>query len=111
MSFEKLKPLTKDEIHFGCTTCSTAAIVAPMEMAIAVGFGSAYLPKDNEIIFDENDLDEDEAAWTVQDAEDLALKDPDHDWRIVKFGPLHGETFQRQGDGNWVCVESNMGFA
>ena len=41
----------------------------------------------------------------------IAPMDPDHDWRIVKFGPMHGETFQRQVENNWVCIESNEGFA
>lgn len=111
MAFEKLKPLSKSDIHHGCLCCSSAALVAPMTMIIAVGFGSAYLQKGNEIIYDENMLEEGSDYWTVQDAENVAKKDPDHDWRIVKYGPLHGESFQRQGDNNWVCIESNPGFA
>lgn len=49
--------------------------------------------------------------WTVQDAENAALADPEHDWRITLFSPLHGETYQRQGDGQWMLVEKNEGFA
>jgi hypothetical protein len=81
-----------------------------MDMVIAVGFGSAFVQKDGEIVYSEDIVDE-ENFWTVQDAEDAAKLDPAHDWQIVKYGPLHGETFQRQGDGLWVCVESNRGFA
>lgn len=110
MSFEKLPQVEK--IHVGCLNCSTAALVAPMEMSICVGFGFAHLEKDGELVYDgEAALSNDEEPWTVSDAEKLAVADPDHDWRIVKYGPLHGETFQRQGESNWVCVESNQGFA
>ena len=79
-----------------------------MDMTIAVGFGSANLTKDDEPIYSESN---DGEIWTVQDAENAALKDPDHDWRIQMVGPLHGETYQRHDAGKWVCVESNKGFA
>lgn len=49
--------------------------------------------------------------WDVAEVEKLASADPDHDWRIVMFGPLHGEVYQRQGDAKWVLVEKNEGFA
>ena len=108
MNFEKLPPVEK--IHQGCASCTTAARIAPMDMVIAVGFGSATVTKNSELIYDEHTISGDN-YWTVQDVENLALKEPDCDWRIEKYGPLHGETFQRQGDGNWICVESNQGFA
>jgi len=111
MTFEKLPPLKKGELHIGCLNCSSAALVAPMDMLIAVGFGAAFVTKNDEIIYNERYAGEDEEYWTTQDAENLAKLDPDNDWRIVKHGPLHGETFQRQGENNWVCVESNEGFA
>lgn len=47
----------------------------------------------------------------MKDAEAAALADPDHDWRIVLFGPLHGEVYQRHGPGEWMLVEKNEGFA
>jgi hypothetical protein len=105
----KLLPPVKD-LHQGCANCSTAARVAPMNMLIAVGFGSAYVMKDNVCVYDEGRV-EGENYWTVQDAENMAALDPGHDWQIIKHGPMHGETFQRQGERNWVCVESNKGFA
>lgn len=49
--------------------------------------------------------------WDVEEAEKLAAADPDHDWRIVLFGPLHGEVYQRHGPGQWLLVEKNEGFA
>ena len=80
-----------------------------MDMLIAVGFGEAYALKDEEVIYRENP-DSDEVL-TVEELELLAAADPEHDWRFVKYGPLHGETFQRQGEKKWLCIESNMGFA
>lgn len=109
--FEKLPAIESKDLHQGCASCSTAALIAPMNMIIAVGFGSAIVTKNNKLIYDENNLGDDGSYWTVQDAEKLAIESPDADWRIQKNGPLHGETFQRQGVNNWVCVESNQGFA
>lgn len=106
--FEILPP-AKD-LHQGCANCTTAARIAPMEMVIAVGFGSAFVMNGDTCVYSEDRV-ENEEYWTVQDAENLAMKQPELDWRITKYGPLHGETFQRQGPGNWVCVESNEGFA
>lgn len=85
-----------------------------MDMLIAVGFGSAYVTRDGETVYNEMDYRDSvdgSEFWTVQTAENVAAQDPNHDWRIVKYGPLHGETFQRQGKGKWYCIESNKGFA
>lgn len=111
MTFEKLPALKSEELHIGCACCSTAARVAPMDMIIAVGFGSACVTKNGELVYHEQGVENDDDYWTVQDAENAALKEPDCDWRIEKFAPLHGETFQRHGNGLWVCIESNKGFA
>jgi hypothetical protein len=108
MPYKLLPPVEAKNIHVGCLCCSTACQIAHMDMVIAVGFGSAQVTKDNELVYEER---EDGELWTVQDAENEALQDPDHDWQIMKVGPLHGETFQRQAPGRWVCVESNPGFA
>jgi hypothetical protein len=81
-----------------------------MEMLVAVGFGSANATRDGEVVYDESQDDE-AVLLTVGDIEAMAVEDPDHDWRITKYGPLHGETFQRHGPGLWECIESNEGFA
>jgi hypothetical protein len=109
----ELKPqIDKKDLHLGCLNCSTAALQAPMSMLICVGFGSAVVTKDGETVYDgERDLHDGKEPKTVRDIELMAVDDPDHDWRIIKDGPLHGETFQRHGVDNWVCIESNQGFA
>ena len=107
----KFEPqINPEELSMGCLNCSSAALVAPMDMLLAVGFGNCYVTKGDEIVYSEFDV-EDENYWTIQDAENAALEAPDLDWRVVKNGPMHGETFQRQGEGKWVCIESNRGFA
>ena len=108
MTWQKLPPITGDKLHVGCLNCSTACLTAPMDLDISVGFGSSYVTRDDEHILDgENDED----PVTVARVEAMAAADPDHDWRIVRYGPLHGETFQRHGPEQWVCIESDEGFA
>jgi hypothetical protein len=84
-----------------------------MDMQIAVGFGWAGVQKNRETVWSENEFCQEnwDNCWTVQDAENTALKDPDNDWRIIMDGPLHGETYQRQADGEWVLIKTNIGFA
>ena len=112
LNWAQIPPLEDNQLFIGCACCSTACRIAHADMEIAVGFGSAFLSKDSELIYSET---QDGPIWTVADAEKLAAADPDHDWRIQKDGPLHGETFQRHANGKysgqWVCIESNQGFA
>ena len=84
--------------------------IAPMDKPIAVGFGDAYVTKDGEEIYNELNVEED-GLWTFQDAENYALQDPNHIYRVVLYAPLHGETYERKGAGEWVLVDSNNGFA
>jgi hypothetical protein len=81
-----------------------------MDSVVAVGFGDAYLERDGHMVLNGEDPRREDYL-TVQECETLAAQDSDHDWRIVMFGPLHGEVYQRQGDAQWVCVERNKGFA
>ena len=96
-----------------CLNCPDPTITLDPRHVIAVGFGSAYLECDGEILWDENvqgrDLEFDQMMTCAQ-AEELARRRPNHDWRIVLDGPMHGETYQRQR-GKWVCVATNQGFA
>lgn len=112
MSFTKLEPIKGGTI--GCLNCGYKPEILPMDALIAVGFGIATLTKNGKVIFDENDLPGDateESYWTCQMAENEALKDPDHDWRINLIGPLSECHYQRQGEGHWVLYEKGVGFA
>lgn len=97
--------------RIGCATCGTLYDIAPMDMLIAVGFGDARVEKDGKCIYKEPTEYEDCDFWTVQDAENEALKDPDHDWRIIMCAPLRGRIFQRQELGKWYLISENEGFA
>lgn len=103
----KQKPLEKLNPN-PCLHCPDPLLEAPMEKIIAVGFGSAVLTCDGKLIAD----GERAKKWLrFKDAEKMAEKDPEHDWQVQLHGPLHGETYQRQGKGKWVCIEQNEGFA
>jgi hypothetical protein len=110
MPFEIKPPAQK--IFKGCINCSSASSVADLERTICVGFGAAYVTKNNELIYDgEQELRDGKEPKKIKEIEDMAKLDPENDWQISFDGPMHGETYQRQGDNHWVCIESNQGFA
>jgi len=112
MSFTKLPPIEKSGVHQGCLCCPVPSVVASLDMQIAVGFGSADCTKDGEHIYDgEADYNAGNEPKTIGDMEKIAALDPDCDWRVCFYGPLHGETYQRHMENTWVMIESNMGFA
>jgi len=110
MPFKKLDPVRAKDIHIGCHICSPVTPVLKMERPLAVGFGSCHASKGDESVYVEAEV-QDGNYPTAQDIEEMAMKDPDHDWRISFYTPMHEEVYQRQGDGFWVIVESGPGFA
>lgn len=107
----KKEPAIKGK-HGGCLNCGPRPSLLPPDGLIAVGFGYAGLHRDDEPIYTEpNDPDGDDEHMTGSKAEELAAADPDHDWRIVLYGPLSGRTYQRHATGEWVLIEQSMGFA
>ena len=82
-----------------------------LEVQIAVGFGYAALERDGVPVWTENECDEEGSLITVAQAEAIADLDPEHDWRIVFYGPLNGEVFQRQEPAKWFLIKKNRGFA
>jgi hypothetical protein len=102
-------PVVEDSTH-PCGSCKPRSTQLPMESRIAVGFGLAELTRDGESVWVEQGQ-EWEDCMTVADAEELASRDPDHDWRIELYGPLRGSVHQRQGPGCWMLVSVNDGFA
>lgn len=78
------------------------------ESLIAVGFGWASLTKDGVAVWQVANYDD---TMTAVEAEEIARKDPGHDWRIVMEGPLRGSTHQRHGDKQWVLIKTTLGFA
>lgn len=85
--------------------------VLPMSKVIAVGFGAAYVTCDDETVWQE-DLQADwDDLWTVAQAEQAAMANPNHDWRIHLIGPLAEGHWQRQSEGQWVMYAKGEGFA
>lgn len=111
MGWKILPGIAEKDLHVGCLNCSSARTKANMNMPIAVGLGVAMVTKDGDCFYDGESAYDNVVPKIVREIENIAAEDPDHDWRIVMHGPMHGETYQRQGPANWVCVESNDGFA
>lgn len=111
MSWTKLKPIKGG--FGGCLNCGYQYDVAPLDMIIAVGFGTAIVTKNGMVIYNELDECHDnwDNAWTVTKAEEEALRDPDNDWRIVLEAPLSMRVYQRHEKNTWVLVKKGMGFA
>jgi hypothetical protein len=97
------EPVTSANV--GCLNCGAPPVVLSSKAALAVGFGMVDVSRDGVSEWTGNDWDMKAYRWTRR-----AKKEPDHSWQIEFVGPLHGETYQFQGD-KWVMVETNMGFA
>lgn len=95
-----------------CVCCPTIPDHAPLDKLIVVGFGDARVTRDGETLLDGEAYAQRTGNFmTFRDAERIASVVPDHDWRVVLNGPLHGETYQRHGPDDWWLVETNNGFA
>lgn len=110
MSWVKIEPFRSGKF-IGCLHAGPVEDIAPMNMLIGVGFGIANVTCDGAIVWDEMSVEDDADYWTTADAESMAEKDPDHDWRIVMNAPLRNMTYQRHDSSKWVLIESGMGFA
>lgn len=116
MSFTKLPAVPG---RTACAFCGCGAHdTFPEDGLVAVGFGTASLTKDGEEVWSEqseNHKAEQEKRDPLylegKDCEEMAAKDPDHDWRIEIMAPLYEATYQRQGEKHWVLVQRGEGFA
>ncbi len=108
MNWKKEKPLESQIV--GCGTCGFKPQIAPMQKVIAVGFGEAKLIKNSEIIWEERGKEWEDCI-TFADAEEMAKKDPDNDWRVHLLAPLSEVEYQRQGEGQWFLIKTGLGFA
>lgn len=104
-----LLPPFSGAIHQGCLCCPPVTAKADLSLIVAVGFGYAAITRDDEVIFEERDDDEE---WhDLREFEKMAQKDPHHDWRCILDAPLRYRAYQRHAKNTWVLVESGMGFA
>ena len=94
--------------HSGCLNCPPKPIKVPLRFNPHPGFGGVTLTRDGETVESQYDY---EKSTTFIHFENVAKKDPDHDWRVRMDGPLSDVTWQRHGPKTWVAVEKGMGFA
>ena len=80
-----------------------------LEAIIGVGVGYAALTRDGVAVYEENDSGR--APMTVAQAEQLAQREPDHDWRIHLVAQLEDRHYRRQGVGRWVIYERGYGLS
>lgn len=106
-------PLARGAQQCGCLNCGPKPNRLNLRQRIAVGFGDAYASRDGAVVLREAHGPHvtDKDSPTVQQAENMARKDPNHDWRIRFYGPLSGQTYQRHGRNEWVLVDTDRGFA
>ena len=133
------QPVWAGPVYMGCVHCSPMVEnghFCQLDRLLAVGFGDVTVTKDEETLYSEctfmqahepsdpGGMDDDAFGEELMDSgenmvdyptlatyEEQAASDPDHDWRVRFYGPLHEETYQRQGPEAWVLIHSGMGFA
>lgn len=116
MTFKKENPCTKP--YIGCLNCGAGEmksdkkkITARMNTRIYNGFGGWTITKNGKLIFMGEQDKEFHEYPTLMKFENMARKDPNHDWRAECFLPLRDATYQRQGKNEWVLIKSGPGFA
>jgi len=98
-----------------CVCCGGGRDKSGEDFIVAVGFGAAGVSASGAHIIEEQEwMDTDEfggAEVTLALVERVAKSRPELDWRINMYGPLSGQEYQRQGDGHWVLIRRDEGFA
>ena len=115
--WKKEEPCLKP--HIGCLNCGAGEmrgsrhdkITASMRTRIYNGFGGWSILRDGDVVYMGPHDGEWEDFPTLMTFENRARKDPDHDWRAICDLPLRSATYQRQGNNEWVLIDSGMGFA
>ena len=80
------------------------------EAPIGVGFGYAALTRDGETVYEE-DHTRQRDPMTVGQAERLAQREPERDWRIHLVAQLEDRHYRREGPGLWVLYERGYGMS
>ena len=80
------------------------------EAFISVGIGYAALTRDGETVYEE-DRSGESAPMTVAQAEKLAQREADRDWRIHLVAQLEDRHYRRDSVGRWVIYERGYGMS
>jgi len=81
-----------------------------LDAVIGVGLGYAALTRDGQTVYEENGKRHRDLM-TVAQAEELAQRDPDRDWRIHLVAQLENRHYCREGAGLWVLYERGYGLS
>ena len=96
--------IAKTRSHWATDRC-----LSP-EATIGVGIGYAALTRDGETVYEE-DCTGESAPLTVAQAEKLAQREADRDWRIHLVALLEDRHYRRVGVGRWVIYERGYGMS
>jgi hypothetical protein len=88
--------------------CRPEEFLSP-EAEIAVGVGFAALTRGTWVIYEETDRAE-SRPMTVAEADDLAQREPHHEWCIHFVGPGQERHYRRVGPGQWKLYRWGVGF-
>jgi hypothetical protein len=80
------------------------------EAVIGVGIGYAALTRDGETVYEEDRTGEHDLM-TVAQAERLAQREPDREWRIHLVAQLEDRHYRREGASRWVIYERGYGMS
>jgi hypothetical protein len=80
------------------------------EAPIGVGIGYAALTRDGETVYEEGRTGQREPM-TVAQAERLARREPEREWRIHLVAQLEDRHYRREGAGRWVIYERGYGMS
>jgi hypothetical protein len=115
-AWTKHPALTESEAGYRsqCLNCGPQPVTLPLESMLAVGFGDCTVTRDQDHVYSEAEFEHehpDVEPPSLDVFEQQAASDPDHDWRVLYYGPLSESEYQRQGPGEWVLIRKGMGFA
>ena len=80
------------------------------EAPIGVGIGYAALTRDGETVYEEDHTGERDPM-TVAQAERLAQREPEREWRIHLVAQLEDRHYRREAAGRWVIYERGYGIS
>lgn len=92
----------------GCFSCPPKPLKVPLRYNPHPGFGLVTLERDGQTV--ESQIHYEKSTTFIR-FENVAMKDPDHDWRVISNGPLSDVTWQRHGPKAWLAVKRGRGFA
>jgi len=80
------------------------------DAVIGVGIGYAALTRDGVAVYEENGRPYCNLM-TVAQAEELAKREPERDWRIHLVAQLENRHYRRTTDGSWVLYQRGFGLS